>query len=303
MSRLKLIIKNEYLTDVRSKSFWIGTIAFPLVMIAFGAFGGLMMAESDSMNSMMEGMNDTITPDSDTMTPLKALGLMMGMMLTLFLMMYGAQIFNKVKVEKCNRIVEVIATCVEGRTMMLAKIISVGLVGLTQLVLWGLIIGVVVAGVVIVFDVDIPFSFLINPQFISAMIWSLIFFVGGYIFYGSLFAAVGAMTDKNNENQEYISVLTFILLASFYIGSFTVDHGTDTFVIICSFIPFTSPTAAAVNAVTGSAPIWQSVLAAIELYIFAFLSMSLAGKIYTSSLLLKGKKFSPKDILTFLKSK
>lgn len=303
MSRLNLIIKNEYLTDIRSKSFWIGTIAFPLVMIAFGAFGGLMMSGSDSMNSMMEGMNDSVMPDDDTMTPAKALGLMVGMMLTLFLMMYGAQIFNKVKVEKCNRIVEVLATCVEGRTMMLAKIISVGLVGLTQLILWGLIIGVVVAGIVVVFDVDIPFHYLLNMKFIMSMIWSMIFFIGGYIFYGSLFAAVGAMTDKNNENQEYISVLTFILLASFYIGSFTVDHGADTFVIICSFIPFTSPTAAAVNAITGAAPLWQSILAAIVLYAFAFFSMSFAGKVYTSSLLLKGKKFSPKDILTFLKSK
>lgn len=302
MSQLQLIIRNEYLTDIRAKSFWISTLVVPLITVGFGIFAGVMMNESDSMSFVAETMNPT-TPEPEEMTPMKAVGLLMGMFLTVFLMMYGAQIFNKVKVEKCNRIVEVLATCVTGRTMMLAKIISVGFVGLTQLFLWGAIVVAIVAGIVVVFNVDIPFGFFLSADFIMAIVWSIIFFVGGYIFFGSLFAAVGAMTDKNNENQEYVSVLTFILLASFYIGSFTVDNGDDSFVIICSFIPFTAPTAAAVNAITGCAPLWQTILAAIELYAFAFLSMSFAGKIYTSSLLLKGKKFSPKDILTFLRSK
>ena len=284
MSQLSLIIKNEYLTDIKSKSFWIATFVFPLVMVAFGTFIGFLAGDSESLTKTA----NFAAPEPDEMTPAKAMGMMLGMLLTLFIMMYGAQIFNKVKTEKCNRIVEILATCVEGRTMLMAKIISVGLIGLTQLMLWFLLTGVIAAGILI---------------FWRALVWSILFFIGGYIFYGSMFAAVGAMTDKNNENQEYMSILTFLLLGAFYIGEYAVDNGEGVFATVCMFLPFTSPTVGTVNAVGESSPLWMSLLSLAVLYGSALLSIAFAGKIYTSSLLLKGKKFSPKDIMTFLKSK
>lgn len=300
MSQLSLIIRNEYRTDIMAKSFWISTILVPVLMVAFGGFAGYMMAQSESAMSVSQSIMGN---DPEEMTPLKAIGLMMGMFLTIFIMMYGSQIFQKVKTEKTNRIVEILATCVPGRTMMLAKIIAVGLVGMTQLLLWGIIIFVLVAGIVMVFSVDIPWGEILNYDYIMAVVWSILYFIGGYIFFGSLFAAVGAMTDKNNENQEYVAVLTFILLISFYIGEYAVDHGGATFVRVLSYIPFTSPTLGAVNAITQTAPIWESLLSVIILYASAWLAMATAGKIYTSSILLKGKKFSPRDILTFLRAK
>ncbi len=111
------------------------------------------------------------------------------------------------------------------------------------------------------------------------------------------------MTDKNNENQEYVSVLTFVLLGSFYIGMYAVDNGTSVFASICSYIPFTSATVASVNALTRAVPVWQSALQLAVLFIFAIGTMRFSGKLYTSSLLLKGKRFTPKDILTFLRAK
>lgn len=300
MSQLALIIRNEYFTDIRSKSFWISTIVVPLLMVAFGGFAGYMMSQSETAMGMQESIMGS---SSEEMTPLKAIGLMMGMCLTIFIMMYGSQIFQKVKAEKTNRIVEILATCVPGRTMMLAKIIAVGLVGMTQLLLWALIIFAIVSGLLVVFSVDIPWDEVLTYDYIMAIVWSVLYFLGGYIFFGSLFAAVGAMTDKNNENQEYVAVLTFILLISFYIGEYAIDHGSASFVRVLSYIPFTSPTIGAVNAITQTSPLWESVISVIILYISAWISMSMAGKIYTSSILLKGKKFSPKDIITFLRSK
>ncbi len=299
MSQLSLIIKNEYFTDIRAKSFWISTFLFPIIMIGFGIFISFLANESDSLTSAA----NFAAPEKDSMTPAKVLGMLLGMLLTLFIMMYGASIFNKVKTEKCNRIVEIIATCVDGRTMMLAKIISVGLVGLTQLILWFALTGILLAGIFIAFAPEIPFDFLSEPLFWKSIIWSLLFFIGGYIFYGSLFAAVGAMTDKNNENQEYMSILTFVLLAAFYIGQYAVDNGGGLFATICMFIPFVSPTVGTVNAVGESSPLWMSIMSVAVLYICAYASISFAGKIYTSSLLLKGKKFSPRDIITFLRAK
>lgn len=300
MKQLKLIIANEYKTDISTVSFWVSTFLVPVLMVAFGVFGGYMAANSESAANASQSLFGS---DANDLTPLKAIGLMLGMFLTIFIMMYGSQIFQKVKMEKTNRIVEILATCVPGRTMMLAKIIAVGLVGLTQILLWALIVFALVFGIVIIFHVDIPWSEILTYDYIMALVWSVLFFIGGYIFFGSLFAAVGAMTDKNNENQEYVAVLTFTLLISFYIGMYAVDHGDTSFVRVLSYIPFTSPTIGAVNAITQTSPLWESILSVVVLYFFAWIAMTTAGKIYTSSILLKGKKFSPKDIITFLKSK
>lgn len=301
MNQLKLIIRNEVLTDLSTKSFWISTIVVPLLMGAFGVFGGLMMSGSESFSSVMSEM--PTTPDQESMTPMKAFGMMLGIFPVIFLMMYGSMIFNKVKTEKCNRIVEILATCVDGRTMMLAKIISVGIVGLIQLALWFVLGAVVVGTLLLLLGIDVPLDVLSDYRLWLGLLWALLFFIGGYVFYGSLFAAVGAMTDKNNENQEYVAVLTFVLLAAFYIGEYAVDHATGTFVTFCSYLPFTSSTVLTVTSVSGEAPLWLTLSGLLVLFVCAFITLALAGKIYTSSLLLKGKKFTPRDILTFLRSK
>lgn len=300
MSQLRLIITNEIKTDISSKSFWIATFVVPLILGLFGVFAGTMMADS-SFGSASAEMQPH--PDYDNITPLKTLGMLLGIFPVLFLMIYGSMIFNKVKTEKCNRIVEILATCVEGKTMMLAKIIAVGVVGLIQLTLWFVLGALVVGMMLLLLGQSFPFHVFSNFDYWLAFIWAVAFFIGGYIFYGSLFAAIGAMTDKNNENQSYVAVLTFILLASFYIGEYAVDNATTGFVYACSFIPFTSSTVLTVISASKEAPLWLSLSGFAALYVFAFLTLSLSGKIYTSSLLLKGKKFMPKDIITFLKSK
>ena len=298
MSQLSTIIKNEYKMDIQGKSFWIATFLMPLLVVGFGFFIGYISQDSDAMK-------ETISPTKpdDDLSGMQILGMLVGMFLSMFIMIYGAQIFNKVKNEKTNRIVEIIVACVPGRTMMMAKVISVGLIGMTQLFLWGILIIGLLFIIYIISPINIPYDELFDPRLIMAFVWSIIFFVGGYIFYGSLYAAVGALTDKNNENQEYMTIITFILLASFYIGIYAVDNPTSSLTQWCSYIPMTSPTIAAVGAISGDMPIWQTLLSVIILYATAILSLSFAGKIYTSALLLKGKKLTPKDILIFLKSK
>lgn len=299
MNQLGLIIKNEYLTDIRAKSFWIGTILVPILFGAFSIFIGFLIEDSEATKKLA----NPGVPDPESMTGMQSMGMLCGIFLALFLMIYGAQIFNKVKKEKSNRVMEVLATCVTGRTMMLGKIISVGLLGLTQFVIWIAMIAFILIGLMILLNFSIPTEYLTDHRIYTGLLWSFLFFLGGYIFYGSIYAACGAMSDKDNENQVYMTVITFLLLGSFYIGEFAVTNSENPFVVFCAFFPFTSPTIAAVNAVASAVPLWQSLLALIVLYIFAGLAVSMSGKIYTSSLLLKGKRFTPKDILLFLKSK
>lgn len=299
MRKLKLIVAQEYRTDITGKSFWITTLILPLLFIGFSVFIGVMSSESESMMQF----NKSTSVDTSHWGGVQVLGLMCGVFLTLFLTMYGSQIFNKVKVEKCNRIAEVLATCVDGRTMMLAKIISVGLIGLTQFLIWALFTVLLLFGIVTLAGVEIPYHYLADSRVVLAIIWTVAFFIGGYVFFGSLFAAVGAMTDKNNENQEYMAVLTLALLISFYVAQYAVDNGTSLLARICTYVPFTSPTVGAVNAITGTSPWWMSLLTLAILYLFAIFAVSMAGKIYKSSLLLKGTRFSLRDIAIILKAK
>ncbi len=300
MSQLSLIIKHEFLTDIRSKSFWIGTLVVPVIIIAFSVIFGFLASESDTLMKATEKLNTT--PDPEEMTMAKVAGMLMGMFLTFFLMIYGASIFNKVKTEKCNRIMEILSTCVDGRTMMLAKIIAVGLTGMVQLLVWAsfVIIGITVA--FMVFPFAIPTDLLLNPKLYLAFLYMILYFIGGYILYGSLYAACGAITDKDGENQAYMSVLTFILLGAFYIGQFAVDNGDSGFATACNYIPFTSPTVGTINAISGVSPWWQTVLSLLLLYVSAIVCVMVAGKLYRSSMLLKGKQFTPRDIITFIKA-
>lgn len=297
MSKLSLIVKKEYLTDVRTRSFWITTLLMPVVMVAFGIFLSKVSATGQT------GFDYSVYSFEPTPHTMAVIGMLTGMVLTLFIMLYGAQIFNKVKAEKSNRIVEIIATCVDGRTMMLAKIVAVGFVGLTQLFLWFILTVILSGGLAAVLSPVFSWSFLFSPVLWKGIAWCVAFFTGGYIFYGSFYAAIGAMTDRNGENQEYMTVLTFILLGAFYIGQYSSGNAGGLFQTICLFLPFTSPTLGTIFAVGDVTPLWENILSVVTLYIFAWIAVILAGKIYTSSLLLKGKRFSLRDIITFLRSK
>ena len=300
MNQLKLIVSTEYLTDIRGKAFWISTFVVPLIVIGLGAVFGVLMSESDTFTNSMNQL--PMQPDAEKMTGAKVLGMLAGIFLTFFLMIYGAMIFNKVKTEKCNRIMEIICTSVPGRTLMLGKILSVGLVGLTQLLVWAILIFAAVTVFYIIFGFDVPIDFLTSGRTYLAITWTLLYFIGGYILFGSLYAACGAITDKDNENQAYMTVITFLLLGAFYLGEYAVDNSDAALSVACSYIPFTSPTVGTVNAVSGSVAVWQTIVSLIVLYVCAFFCVLFAGKLYRSSMLLKGKQFTPKDIITFIRS-
>lgn len=297
-STLSLLISTEYRNDIKSKSFWIGTFLMPVIIIAFGFVIGFLMDSSDAMKEV-----GATTGPKQEMTDDQAIGMLSGILLVMFILAYGAQIFNKVKTEKTNRICEVLIGSVPGRTLMISKVISVALVGLTQILIWAfLMIGIF--GIVIIF---IPMVSGIGSIFtlrnMGMLLLALLYFAGGFLFYGSLFAATGALTDRNNENQSYMTIITFLLMISMYVGMFATDNANSLLAKICFYVPFTSPAVGGVLGISGIASWWQTLLSLASLFGCAFMMISLAGKIYTSAILLKGKKFSPKDIIVFLRSK
>lgn len=305
MNKLKLIIANEYKTAVGRKSFWIMTIVVPLAMVAFGVIMGMLMAESNSTTSLIDSLNDKtgLTPDEEEMSPAKAAAMMVGVLLTFAMLVCGSQIMQMVRQEKTNRIMEFLATCVTGRTMLTAKIISVALITLSQVALWTGLGVMVLAGIMLVFDISLPWHMFLHPLLWKSAVWMILYFIGGYMMFSSLFAACGALTDSNNENQQYLSILMLFVLASMYIGMFAVDHPTSMLAQVCGYIPLTSPTVGAVNAITGEVPIWSTILSLVILYACSYFSIVIGGKIYASSMLLKGASLTPKAIMAFVKAK
>lgn len=293
-SKLAIIISNEYTSEITSRSFWISTLIVPVVYLGFILLLGYLMNGSVMTELSMPGVTESIV-DSDP----RLVSLVAGILLSLFLMIYGAQIYSKVRKEKVNRIIEVLATSVTGRTLMLAKIISVMLTAFTQIGIW-LLFGCI--GLASFFTIEYTSALLyllFTPAFYTGLLWTSIFFIGGYLFYGSMYAACGAMTDKDNENHGYMTLITMLLLAGFYIEQYAVEHPGMLIVRICGFIPFTAPGVATVGALSGDSTLLITVIRAAVLYIFAFIAVILSGKVYTSSLLLNGKKFSPADIFVF----
>ena len=297
-SILSLLISTEYRNDIKSKSFWIGTFLFPIFILVVGFVVGFLMEGSDAMQEVGAATG----PDNEITTE-QAIGMTSGILLVIFIMSFGAQIFNKVKTEKTNRISEVLIGSVPGRTLMIAKVISVALVGITQMLIWAaLIIGL--AFVIFLFlPVDISIGEIFTPRNLLYLLIALLYFTGGFLFYGSLFAASGALTDRNNENQTYMTIITFTLMISMYIGMYATDNGASLLSKFCFYIPFTSPCVGGVISISGASTWWETLLSLLSLFGCAFVSIAIAGKIYTSAILLKGKKFSPKDILVFLRSK
>ena len=199
MSKLKFIIKTEVMNDLASKSFWLTTFLIPVLYILFGVFIGFMAAGSDSMQKFAE-LTSPSSPDDD-LSGWQVSGMLCGVLLTLFLMIYGASRYSKVRKEKINRIMEVLATSITGRTLLLGKVISVLIIASVQLTIW-LIFGLAGIGAFLVVAASqIPWSLLADAHLWYALIWMGIFFFGGYLFYGSIYAACGAITDKDNENQ------------------------------------------------------------------------------------------------------
>lgn len=295
------MISMEYKMDVKTKSFWISTIMFPVLFIGLSVFISYLGAENDAMDTFMQS---TTPQHEEQLSGMQLLGMICGIFLSMFVMIYGAQIFNKVKSEKCNRIVEVLVSCVSGRSVMLAKVISVALVGLTQILIWAVLAAGVVIAVFLISPVSASnFSVLMRGDVLLGLLLALLYFIGGYIFYGGLFAAAGALTDRNNENQGYLSLFMMILMVSFYCGIYAADAKGSALAEICFYLPFTSSTVGAVQSIGGLVDWWQIVVSLLVLYVSALFIMSLAGKIYTSAILLKGKKFTPKDILVFLRAK
>lgn len=253
------------------------------------------------------------------------IGLMLAFLTYMFVMMYGAMILTSVSEEKTNRIVEVMVSCCRPIELLVGKIVGVGLVGLAQIAIWVALLGVASAALGFGSIASGDPSMMMQASGANAMldgmddetlatfmqsvasidiagivVCFILYFLGGYLLYGSLFAAAGSTVDQPNESSQVTVPLMMFLVFALWAGIACIDNPDGQLAWWCSVIPFTSPVVMMVR-LPYDVALWEVVLSIVVLYASAFGIAALAAKIYRKGILLYGKKFSLKDILTLLK--
>jgi len=244
-------------------------------------------------------------------------GLCLAFLTYMFVLTYGAMIMSGVVEEKTNRIVEVIISSCKPIELMLGKIIGVALVGLTQFAIWGVLLSVsgLIATIVFGLNTTVPDPSLLASSTshtgeILSMIMSvnyplilscfLLYFVGGYLLYASLFAAFGSAVDQQQDTSQFMAPIMFFMIFALYAGMFSMQNPDGPLAWWCSMVPFTSPITMMVR-LPFDVPIYEIALSLIVLYATAFLILWLAARIYRTGILMYGKKFSWKDILRWIR--
>lgn len=250
-----------------------------------------------------------------------------GFVLYMSAFLYGSQVMNGVIEEKSNRIIEVMISSVRPFQLMMGKIIGVGLVGITQFLLWGvltftastattsLMTGKIEEKVKVMqkggagkeeieklkkdFSSKNPLSDISqtieNISLAKLIICFLLFYIGGYLIYSSLFAAVGSAVENSTEAQQFLLPVTIPILVSFFLGQAIIQDPDSNLAFWASMFPLTSPIDMMVRLPFG-VPNWQIALS-LFLLILGFMGTTwLAGKIYRVGILMYGKKPSWREI-------
>lgn len=290
---------------------------------------GLSAEMIDSMKHNIV-MNDKLTSGESSASEIKsAIGYAGAFVIYMFIFLYGVMIMKSVTEEKNNRIVEIIISAVKPFELMMGKIWGVALVGLTQFVSWILLSGLllVVLSVVIGFSsggidpsqvkdgIETAQSVKINNasieiinqlnaiNFPKILIGFALFFLGGFLLYSSLFAAIGSAVDNETETQQFVLPISLPLIFGFIIAQVAVlKDPNSSLAVWCSMIPLTSPIVMMVRLPFDVT--WIELLSSIVILFATFVLMVwLSSKIYRIGILSYGQKASYKQIFKWLRTK
>ena len=263
------------------------------------------------------------------------LALIFSVCIYMFVLLYGVQVMRGVIEEKSSRIVEVIISSVKPFELMMGKIIGIMLVGLTQFIIWigltftltsiaqGSIIpanqydasnivaeqgqeAIQIAEVNTMDQINAVYDFLFHQtDWLGLLGLFIIYFIGGYLLYGALMAAVGSAVDSETDTQQFMMPITIPLICGIIIASMSLENPNSPALFWASHIPLTSPIAMMVRVVMEgpSALGWELVIS-IAILIGSFIGTTwLASKIYRTGILMYGKKTSYKEIFKWLRHK
>ena len=327
-----LVIGNNVLSDSTSTITLLSRGAIPMMTDAY-ITGELNRAIEDARLSHynIPGLTDIINKsksdislqtvridkDEDTETSSELsyiIALVMDMVLYMFILIYGQMVMTSIIEEKTNRVLEIVVSSVKPFQLMLGKIVGVGLVAVTQILIWGVLIGVATSVAIPFltpenFGGDIPtevsgmIAQFTDPWFlISLFVFTLLFFIGGFLLYASVYAAIGSAVSNVQDASQLSSIATMPIILSI-VGSMSIINDPDsTLAFWLSIIPLTSPMTM-MSRMPFGVPFWETALSIVLLYISFIFMIWLCAKIYRIGIFMYGKKPTIVEIIKWARYK
>jgi ABC-2 type transport system permease protein len=255
------------------------------------------------------------------------LGLVLGMMLYMFLIIYGSMVMTSVIEEKGSRVLDVLVSSVNPFQLMLGKILGVASVAVTQIAIWGVLIcglgatvlpalmpadvmqavEAVQAGQMTALDAELDADMLSALSIatdvgglVMMFVWLLLFLLGGFLFYSAMFAAVGSAVDSIQDANQLQTPITMPIILALILAMSVFNDPNSSLAFWGSVIPFTSPIVMMARIPFGI-PTWEIVLSLVLLYASVVAMAWAAGKIYRVGIFMHGKKPSLKELLSWIK--
>jgi len=257
-----------------------------------------------------------------------AVAFISGMIIYMFIFIFGAQVLRGVLEEKTNRIVEVIVSSVRPFQLMMGKILGIAMVGLTQFLLWVVLTFAIVSVFQVAFADQMPgpdvrmtatqpgteqaleavadnqvaqvFEVINSINYDVILLSFLFYFLGGYLLYAALFAAVGAAVDTETDTQQFMMPITIPLFLGFIIANMAIYNPDGQLAVWFSMIPFTSPVVMMARIPFG-VPIEQIWISAALLILGFIFTTWIAARIYRTGILMYGKKVSYRELWKWLR--
>ena len=264
-----------------------------------------------------DNMEETSTTTSWIM------GLILGMLLYFILIVYGQQVLQSVIDEKQTRVLDVMVTSCTPFELMMGKILGIATVAALQIVIWAvLVIGAsafimpLIAGpagmdamtAAATASVSTPevsgiMAKFTNVSYLAGLFLELLLYiVGGFLFYASMYAAIGSAVDTPQDAAQFNGIIMMPVIIAIMVMMSVMNDPNSDLVFWCSIIPFTSPIVMMARIPFGI-PTWQVVVSLIVLYISFMLMTWIAARIFRVGVFMHGKKPTWKDLGAWIKMK
>ncbi|MDD4776670.1 MAG: ABC transporter permease [Fermentimonas sp.] len=243
------------------------------------------------------------------------IGMLFTILIYMFILLYGNMVMQAVLEEKKSRVVEVMVSSVKPVNLLIGKIVGIGLVGLTQLAIWILMTSVLFAGVSLFianpeqavamssemsdFNVEGIMNSVMSINWLQLIVYFVLFFIGGYVLYASIFAMFASAVDSEEDTSQYMTPVTLLIMFAFFAGFYSVSNPDGPLAFWTSLIPFTSPIVMMVRIPFGI-PFWEILLSLVVLYGTFLLISIFAAKIYRVGILMYGKKPSFREMMKWV---
>ncbi|MEO6982856.1 MAG: ABC transporter permease, partial [Edaphobacter sp.] len=261
------------------------------------AHQGMVSSDVSALMQPVEVDTTQAGKNSDTNSSYIATAILFFLMYMVILL-YGMNVARSIIEEKTSRVFEVLLATIRPEEMMAGKMFGVGSVGLTQVGIW-LATAILLTSTPLVSslaggDVHVSLS-------AAEIIFFVVYFVLGFLVYASIAAALGAMTNSEQELQQLNMFLVMPLAACFFAAGLVVTNPNSTFSVIVSLIPFCSPLLMYLRISLSMPPAWQIGLSIVLMMVTIYAILWVASRIYRVGILMYGKKPNLPEILRWLK--